>query len=189
MLSHDLFESIFARAALVSDIEFLDDYPTQYDTYAKRQHRWTRGDWQIAELARSHGPRRAAAGKKRNDISTISRWKILDNLRRSLLAPAIVLLLVAGWTILPGSGIWISLFVLLTLAFPVYAHLTSGLLIYPRGVPWTSHFWSVWGDFRTGTAQLVVEIVFIAHQSWLMVDAIVRTLYRKLVSRRTCSSG
>jgi cyclic beta-1,2-glucan synthetase len=158
LLSHDLFESIFARAALVSDIEFLDDYPTQYDTYAKRQHRWTRGDWQIAGwlgLTVSDGSGR----KKRNDISTISRWKILDNLRRSLLAPAIVLLLVAGWTIFPGSGIWISLFVLLTLAFPVYAHLTSGLLIHPRGVPWTSHFWSVWGDFRTGTAQLVLEIV------------------------------
>jgi len=183
LLSHDLFESLFVRAALVSDIEFLDDYPAQYDTYAKRQHRWTRGDWQIAEWL-GHTVRDASGRKKRNDISTISRWKIFDNLRRSLLAPAIVLLLAAGWTILPGSGIWISLFVLLTLAFPVYAHLTSGLLIHPRGVPWTSHFWSVWGDFRTGTAQLVIEIVFIAHQSWLMVDAIVRTLYRKLVSRR-----
>ncbi len=183
LLSHDLFESIFARAALVSDIEFLDDYPAQYDTYARRQHRWTRGDWQIAEWI---GPtvRDESGKKKRNDTSTISRWKIFDNLRRSLLAPSIVLLLAAGWTILPGSGLGISLFVLLTLAFPVYAHLTSGLLIHPRGVPWTSHFWSVWGDFRTGTAQLIIEIVFIAHQAWLMVDAIVRTLYRRLVSGR-----
>ena len=117
---------------------------------------------------------RDRSGKKsRNHTATISRWKILDNLRRSLLAPAIVLLLTAGWTILPGSGIFVSLFVLLTLAFPVYAHLTGGLLIHPRGVPWTSHFWSVWGDFRTRTAQLCLEIVFIAHQSWLMADAIV----------------
>ena len=183
LLSHDLFESIFARAALVSDIEFLDDYPAHYDTYAKRQHRWTRGDWQIAGwLARM--VRDASGKRRRNDVSLISRWKILDNLRRSLLAPAIIILLTAAWTILPGNGIWISLFVLITLAFPVYAHLTGGLLIHPRGVPWTSHFWSVWGDFRMRTAQFFLEIVFIAHQAWLMTDAIVRTVYRKLFSRR-----
>lgn len=183
LLSHDLFESVFARAALVSDVEFLDDYPTQYDTYAKRQHRWTRGDWQIVGwLGRSISD---SEGKKRkNDISIIARWKIFDNLRRSLLAPAIVLLLIASWTILPRHGLWINLFVLLTLAFPVYAHLTSGLLIHPRGIPWTSHFWSVWGDFRKETAQLGLLVTFLAHQAWLMTDAIVRTLYRTRVSRR-----
>jgi cyclic beta-1,2-glucan synthetase len=183
LLSHDLFESIFTRTALVSDLEFLDDYPAHYDTYAMRQHRWTRGDWQIAGWLRRtvrdvHGRRRP------NRISAISRWKILDNLRRSLLAPAIVLMLVAGWTILPGSALWWTLFALVTLAFPVYAHLTTGLLIHPRGVPWTSHFWSVWGDMRTNTAQLALEVVFLAHQACLMVDAITRTVYRKLITGR-----
>jgi len=183
LLSHDLFESIFARAALVSDIEFLDDYPAHYDTYAMRQHRWTRGDWQIAGWLR-RSVRDAPGNKHPNRISAISRWKILDNLRRSLLAPAIVLLLLAGWTILPGGSIWWTLFALFTLAFPVYAHVTTGLLIHPRGVPWTSHFWSVWGDMRTNTAQLALEVVFLAHQAWLMADAIVRTVYRKLISGR-----
>jgi cyclic beta-1,2-glucan synthetase len=183
LLSHDLFESIFARAALVSDVEFLDDYPAHYDTYAMRQHRWTRGDWQIAGwLGRS--VRDAGGNKQPNRISAISRWKILDNLRRSLLAPAIVLLLVAGWTILPGGPLWWTLSALITLAFPVYAHVTTGLLIHPRGVPWTSHFWSVWGDMRTNTAQLALEVVFLAHQAWLMIDAIGRTVYRKLISGR-----
>ncbi len=183
LLSHDLFESIFARAALVSDIEFLDDYPTYYDTFAKRQHRWTRGDWQIAGWI--GGAVRDAQGKTRtNRLPAISRWKILDNLRRSLLAPAIVLLAMAGWTILPGSALWWTLFVLLVLAFPVYAHATSSLLIHPRGVPWTSHFWSVWGDMRTNTAQLALEIIFLAHQAYLMVDAITRTAYRKLISKK-----
>jgi cyclic beta-1,2-glucan synthetase len=183
LLSHDLFESIFARAALVSDVEFLDDYPAHYDTYAMRQHRWTRGDWQIVGWLRRTV--RDAQGKKHpNRISGISRWKILDNLRRSLLAPAIVVLLVAGWTILPGGPLWWTLFALFTLAFPVYAHVTTGLLIHPRGVPWTSHFWSVWGDMRTNTAQLALEVVFLAHQAWLMADAIGRTVYRKLISGR-----
>ncbi|HEY3102509.1 MAG TPA: glucoamylase family protein [Pyrinomonadaceae bacterium] len=183
LLSHDLFESIFARAALVTDIELFDDYPAYYDSFARRQHRWTRGDWQIAGWLR-RTVRNAHGEKVRNRISVIARWQILDNLRRSLLAPSMVLLLLAGWTILPGHAWWWGLFALLTLAFPVYAHVTTGLLIHPRGVPWTSHFWSVWGDVRTNTAQIAVEIVFLAHQAVLMSGAIARTIYRKTVSGR-----
>src|SRR5205807_1580834 len=134
LLSHDLFESIFARAALVSDIELLDDYPAHYDTYAMRQHRWTRGDWQIAGWLRRYVVD-GKGNKQRNRISAISRWQILDNLRRSLLAPAMILLLMVAWTILPGNPIWWTLFAVITLAFPVYAHVTTGLLIHPRGVP------------------------------------------------------
>src|SRR3989441_715620 len=129
LLSHDLFESIFARAALVSDIELLDDYPAHYDTYAMRQHRWTRGDWQIAGWLRRYAVD-GKGTKQRNRISAISRWQILDNLRRSLLAPAIIALLIAAWTILPGNPIWWTLFAVITLAFPVYAHVTTGLLIH-----------------------------------------------------------
>jgi cyclic beta-1,2-glucan glucanotransferase len=183
LLSHDLFESVYARAALVTDIEFLDDYPTYYDSFARRQHRWTRGDWQIAGWLR-RTVRDAHGQRHRHRIPAISRWQILDNLRRSLLAPSIVLLLLAGWTVLPGSAWWWGLFVLLTLAFPVYAHVTTGLLIHPRGVPWTSHFWSIWGDARTNTAQIALEIVFLAHQAVLMSDAIGRTIYRKLISQK-----
>lgn len=183
LLSHDLFESLYARASLVTDIELLDDYPAHYDTFAQRQHRWTRGDWQIARWI---GPRvpDAHAGRVPNKLPLISRWKIFDNLRRSLVAPSIVLWLAFAWTILPGSGALWSLFIFITLAFPVYAHVTTSLLLHPRGIPWTSHFWSVWGDVRTNTAQVALSITFIAHQSYLMADAITRTLYRKLISHR-----
>ena len=183
LLSHDLFESLYARAALVTDIELLDDYPTYYDTYAKRQHRWTRGDWQIARWLFPTVP--DAQGRKvRNSLPAIARWKIFDNLRRSLVAPAILLWLLAAWTVLPGSALVWTLLALLVLAFPVYAHVTTSLLIHPRGIPWTSHFWSVWGDVRTNTAQVALTITFLAHQSYLMVDAISRTAYRKLVSHK-----
>src|SRR5438270_2118913 len=164
LLSHDLFESIFARAALGSDIEFLDAYPAYYSSYAMRQHRWTRGDWQIAAWLKRQVPD-AQGNKHPNRISAISRWKIFDNLRRSLLAPAIVLLLIAGWTILPGGPLWWTLFAVITLAFPVYAHVTTGLLIHPRGVPWTSHFWTVWGDIETNSAQFALVVGFLAHQA------------------------
>ena len=182
LLSHDLFESLYARAALVTDIELLDDYPAHYDTYAKRQHRWTRGDWQIARWLMPKVP--DATGRKvRNHLPAIARWKIFDNLRRSLVAPTIVLWLVAAWTILPGSPVVWTILALLVLAFPVYAHVTTSLLMHPRGIPWTSHFWSVWGDVVTNTAQVALSITFLAHQSYLMVDAIVRTAYRKLISK------
>lgn len=183
LLSHDLFEGLYARCALVTDIELLDDYPAHYDTHAKRQHRWTRGDWQIAGWL---FPRvRDAFGKKvRNKLPLISRWKILDNLRRSLVAPTLVLLFVSGWTFLPGKPLWWTLFVIATLAFPIYAHITTSLMQHPRSISWTSHFWHVWGDVRTNTAQIVLTLTMLAHQAYLMCDAIGRTLYRKLVSHR-----
>jgi cyclic beta-1,2-glucan synthetase len=183
LLSHDLFESLYARAALTSDIELLDDYPARYDTFAQRQHRWTRGDWQIARWLFPRVPD-AQGHKVRNRLPLIARWKIFDNLRRSLSAPAMLLWLAFAWTLLPGSPALWTLFVLLVLAFPVYAHVTTSLLLHPRRIPWTSHFWNVWGDARTNTAQVALSIIFLAHQAYLMVDAITRTLWRKLISRR-----
>ncbi len=183
LLSHDLFESLFARAALVTDIELLDDYPASYVAYAKRQHRWTRGDWQIARWLLPT-VRDAQGQKTRNPLPLISRWKILDNLRRSLVAPSLFLWLLASWTIFPGSSLLWTLFAVITIAFPVYLHVTTSLLIHPRGIPWTSHFWSVWGDVRTNSAQVALSIVVLPHQAYVMADAIVRTIYRKLISHK-----
>jgi cyclic beta-1,2-glucan synthetase len=183
LLSHDLFESLFARAALTTDIELLDDYPASYEAYAKRSHRWTRGDWQIIRWLFPTVP--DGEGRKvRNVLPLFARWKILDNLRRSLVAPSLFLWLVASCVFFPGSSLIWCLFVFFTIAFPVYLHVTTGLLIHPRGIPWTSHFWSVWGDFRTNTAQIALSFVFLPHQTWLMCDAIIRSLYRQLVSRK-----
>ncbi len=181
LLSHDLFEGLYARAALVTDIELLDDHPAHYDTYAKRQHRWTRGDWQIARwlLPRVPNAERQSAP---NMLPLISRWKIFDNLRRSLVAPSLLLWLVGAWTFLPGSALWWTLFALLTVSFPVYAHVTTSLFSHPRGVTWTSYFWRVWGDFGINTKQVALTLVFLPHQAWLMGDAIARVAYRKLIS-------
>lgn len=183
LLSHDLFESLFARTALITDIELLDEYPAFYDTYAKRQHRWTRGDWQILRWLFPTVPD-ANRNKVSNPLPIKARWKILDNLRRSLVAPALFLWLLAAWTIFPGSPSLWSLFVVLTIAFPVYLHVTTSLLLHPRGIPWTSHFWSVWGDLGTNTAQVALSLVLLPHQAYLMSDAIARTVYRKLFSRK-----
>ncbi|MEK6303548.1 MAG: glucoamylase family protein [Acidobacteriota bacterium] len=183
LLSHDLFESLYARAALVTDIELLDEYPSHYDSYAKRQHRWTRGDWQIARWL---FPRVRDAHNRPvpNTLPLISRWKILDNLRRSLVAPTMLLWLAAAWTVLPGSPLLWTLAVLAVVAFPVYAHVTNALMVHPRGIPWTSHFWSIWGDARTNAAQVALSLALIPHQAYLQVHAIAITFYRKLISKK-----
>ena len=183
LLSHDLFESLFARAALTTDIELLDDYPASYQAYAKRSHRWARGDWQIARwlFPTVHN---GEGNNVRNVLPLIARWKILDNLRRSLVAPSLFLWLVASCALFPGSTWLWSLFAFLVVAFPVYLHVSTGLLMHPRGIAWTSHFWSIWGDFRTNAAQIALSFVFLPHQAWLMSDAIIRASYRKLISRK-----
>ncbi|MFN0086449.1 MAG: GH36-type glycosyl hydrolase domain-containing protein [Blastocatellia bacterium] len=181
LLSHDLFEGLYARAALVTDLELLDDHPAHYDTYAKRGHRWTRGDWQIARWLLPCVPSKDGASV-RSKLPLISRWKIFDNLRRSLVAPSLLLWLIAAWTILPGASWWWTLFAIVVVGFPVYAHVTTSLFSHPRGVPWTSYFWHVWSDFSTNTKQVALTLAFLPHQAWLMLDAIARVAYRKLVS-------
>ncbi len=183
LLSHDLFEGLFARAALTTDMELLDDYPASYEAYAKRAHRWARGDWQIARWLFRRVPD-GSGNMVRNVLPLIAQWKILDNLRRSLVAPALFLWLVASCVLFPGSALLWCLFVFLTIAFPVYLHVSTGLLMHPKGIPWTSHFWSLWGDFRTNTLQIALSFVLLPHQAYLMCDAIVRTLYRQLFTRK-----
>nr|MBA3632685.1 hypothetical protein [Acidobacteriota bacterium] len=183
ILSHDLFEGLYARCGLVTNIELLDDFPTYYDSFANRAHRWVRGDWQIARWILPWV--KDGNGKiTRNRLPLISRWKILDNLRRSLVAPTIFLWLLAVWTIVPGSPFLWTLFIIFELAFPVYTHLTTNLLTHPKGISWTSHFLSVWDGVRINTTQVLFSFVCIAHQAYLKTDAIVRTIYRKFVSRK-----
>ena len=96
LLSHDLFEGIFARAGLTSDVEVVEDFPARYDVAALRHHRWARGDWQLLPWIFGRGPQRADR-RPRGGVPAIGRWKMLDNLRRSLSPPSVVVALIAGW--------------------------------------------------------------------------------------------
>ncbi|MCM2310227.1 MAG: protein ndvB [Steroidobacteraceae bacterium] len=182
LLSHDLFEGIFARAGLASDIEFVDEYPARYDVAAARAHRWARGDWQLLPWVLGRGA--SGVERYRGAIPLLGRWKMVDNLRRTLLAPASVLTLVAGWTLPPRSAAIWTAFVLAMLAIPTLLPVLAWLVPRRSGISWRSHFQVLLADLRLALAQTGVFLALLAHQAWSMSDAIARTLFRLLVSRR-----
>jgi cyclic beta-1,2-glucan synthetase len=174
-LSHDLFESVFARCALVNDIEFFDEFPSHTEVAASRQHRWTRGDWQL--LPWIFGPR----GK---GMPMIGRWKMLDNLRRSLSAPGAILALVASWAIPDAPQAILIGFVLTALAFPAILAITSGLTSSRRGISLVTHLRVVGENVLWAIGHSLVTLTFLAQHAWQMMDAIVRTLVRLFITRR-----
>jgi cyclic beta-1,2-glucan synthetase len=182
MLSHDLFEGLFARCALVSDVEVVDDFPSSVLAHARRQHRWVRGDWQILSWLLPVVPTRH--GLERSRLPLISRWKILDNLRRSLVAPALVALLVSAWTWLPGPPLGWTLAALAVLGFPLLpplVHLAGGPRPQqPLGV--FAH--DVWAELEMAGAQVLLQVTLLASHAWEMAHAILLTLVRMVITQR-----
>jgi cyclic beta-1,2-glucan synthetase len=175
VLSHDLLEGSFARCALVTDVELVEDFPTRYEVEVSRQHRWARGDWQL--LPYILDPMRG--------VTALGRWKMIDNLRRSLTPIAWFFSSVLGWYFMDplGALVWqiiliFSLFVAPTLS------LITGILPRSTDIVQRAHFYSVWSDIRSANAQVALRIVFIADSAFMMTDAIVRSVYRLFVSRK-----
>ncbi|HLJ83525.1 MAG TPA: glucoamylase family protein [Candidatus Eremiobacteraceae bacterium] len=179
LLSHDLLEGIFARAGLLSDIEVVEDSPTRYDVAMARQHRWARGDWQLLPWIFGSS---VEFGK--GVITPLGRWKMLDNLRRTLSAPAAFVALVAGFTLpLAAAVFWVG-FVVATFVIPPFLAPIAG--IFPRvpGISLRKHWNAVGADFAQASLQIGLTLTLLAHQAWLMGDAITRTLTRLYLTRR-----
>ena len=180
MLSHDLFEGTFARAALASDIELIEEFPTHFEASAARQHRWARGDWQLLPWLIGAG----GNGRARHTIPLIGRWKMLDNLRRTLAAPAAFTTLVVAWTLRPDLGRLWTAFILATMAIPSLMSFLMGLAPRRVGISKTSHVSGVASDLAIGSAQFALNVTFLAHHAAMMADAIGRTLVRMFVTHR-----
>ena len=181
LLSHDLFEGLFARAGLVTDIELFEDFPSHYDVAARRQHRWARGDWQLLPwLIRGT----AGDGGARARIPPIGRWKMLDNLRRTLSAPAAFTTLVLGWT-LPSDApfVWTRL-VLLCLALPALVPVSIEIIPQRPGFSKRAYLRGIARSLAMACVQFALTLTLLAHQAWLMADAVGRTLLRLTVTRR-----
>ncbi len=181
LLSHDLLEGAYARAGLVSDIEVIEDYPSHYSAYNRRKHRWLRGDWQIAGWLLPYVPGESVA-RLSNPISLISWWKIFDNLRRSLVEPATFFLLVIGW-FMPSSQPWQwTLATVCILFLPTWVQLGVNLLRALLGLRLTVAQ-DAFSGFYTATVSLCFTFIFLAHQTMLALDAVVRALVRRFVTQ------
>ncbi|MEO8797269.1 MAG: glucoamylase family protein, partial [Polyangiaceae bacterium] len=162
--SHDLFEGIHGRAALATDIVVFEQYPQSYLSFLRRMHRWLRGDWQLLPWLLPRVPS-ADGGSLPNRLSAVDRWKIVDNLRRSLLAPCILALFFAGWALLP----------------PV----ASALILAPLVVPLTLSVRAIFaGDRRRTLGRWLLGVVFMPVEAAVAIDAIVRALFRMTVTRK-----
>jgi cellobiose phosphorylase len=182
MLSHDLFEGIYARAALATDIELIDDQPSSYAVVAGRQHRWIRGDWQLLAWLRTHVPV-SGEGTRRNDLSVVARWKLFDNLRRSLVPPSTIALLLVGWLSTPTVALAATTMVGGVLVTPLFGWLAMGLTRSRRdGSP--SRLSTLGGQVKTNVLQAALRLVFTLDQAMITLDAIGRTLHRLFVSRQ-----
>ena len=180
LLSHDLIEGAYARAGLVSDIAVIEDYPSHYSSYNRRKHRWLRGDWQIVQWLTDRVPDESGA-QVRNPISLVSRWKILDNLRRSLVEPATFVLFLFGWFVM-GHHVWWTLATVCIMFVPEWVELLIGLT---RAVI-TRQLGVARDAFANAIQANLTELLtltLLAHQMLLSIDAVVRALVRRLVTR------
>ncbi len=180
LLSHDLIEGAYARASLATDIELVEDYPSQTSAYMRRKHRWVRGDWQIAQWMFSRVPEESGR-RVANPISGISRWKILDNLRRSLVEPSIFALFIAGWLRLPGGPLYWTIATLLLLFFPAIAQLAFALARAFIGERHGQVGEAISG-FQRAVLVIMVRLVFLPHETLLAFDAIIRSLVRRFIT-------
>ena len=171
LLSHDLLEGIFARAGLASDVEVIEDFPSRYDVCAKRQHRWTRGDWQLLAWIFGHG-----TGSR--TVPIVGRWKMLDNLRRSLLSPILLPALGASWLPPMPSGAWGARLLLAVVAIPAFLPSLLSLLPHRAGFRLRYRFWMLVADLQLAATQTFLTLAFLPDQAFRMGDAILRTLAR-----------
>jgi Cellobiose phosphorylase len=168
VLSHDLLEGSYIRAALVTDIELIDGYPAYYNSSSKRLHRWVRGDWQLLPWL-----------FKKTPLNMLSNWKIFDNLRRSLLSPSIMFLTIVSLCIFFNPDKWLVVS-FIALLCPILFDVSEAVVSPIKGI-------SLSGKINSGKnviEQFFLIFSFLPYQSYLMLDAIITTLYRLLISKK-----
>nr|MCU0789986.1 protein ndvB [Nitratireductor sp.] len=175
VLSHDLLEGSYARCALVTDVEFVEDFPVRYRVEVSRQHRWARGDWQLLPFIL--GPRSAVTG--------IGRLKMIDNLRRSLAPMGWVASSILAWSALPPleAMIWQCVLVVSLAVSPLLGFLRQ--IIPSRiGVTLGGHLRTLGTSLLGTLSEIALRITFMAHMAYVMTDAVVRSFWRLFVSRK-----
>ncbi|CAN5167090.1 hypothetical protein BH11PSE11_BH11PSE11_18230 [soil metagenome] len=196
ILSHDLLEGCYTRSGLISDAQLYEEYPSKYSADVARRHRWIRGDWQLLPWLFSTVPTAPAAkdserepskhresGRMKNPLTALSRWKLFDNLRRSLVSTALVVLLVLSWTLLPNLAFWTGS-VLGILFLPSVLAVLQNLFDKSHDMLWRQHLVAALRSGRQHFYGVMVNLAFLPYEASYSLDAIARTLWRMLVSRK-----
>ncbi len=182
ILSHDLLEGCYARAGLLSDVLLYEEYPSLYSADVSRRHRWIRGDWQIARWLLPGVPD-LEGNHRKNPLSGVSRWKIFDNLRRSLVSAALTLLLLLGWTVLSPPWLW-TLAVIGTILIPPGMASFLDLFKKPGDVRLGQHLAATVRSAGEHSAQAAFTLTCLPYEAFFSLDAIVRTVWRMWVTHK-----
>ena len=182
ILSHDLIEGCYARSGLLSDVQVFEEYPARYSADVKRRHRWIRGDWQLLPWVLPWAPT-AAGHYARNRLAALARWKLFDNLRRSLEPGALLCMLLWGWLASGRPALWTLAALLLILTHAVLGTLLE-MLRKPVDVPLAQHLWAAVRGCALHFARAGLHLAWLPFEAYYSLDAIVRTLWRMLVSKR-----
>jgi cyclic beta-1,2-glucan glucanotransferase len=182
ILSHDLLEGCYTRCGLLSDVQLYEEYPLRYNTDVKRRHRWIRGDWQIAAWLMPLVP---GANKRleKNHLSALSRWKIFDNLRRSLVPSALLLLLLYGWIIFHAAWFW-TLSVIAMVLLPHLVATAGNVIRKPKDILLKQHFKDSIQAATNNFIETLFTIVCLPYEAYYTLDAIIKTNWRMFISHK-----
>jgi cellobiose phosphorylase len=182
ILSHDLIEGCHARAGLLSDVQLYEDYPSRYSEDVRRRHRWIRGDWQLLRWLLPGVPGPDTRFQK-NSLSLLSRWKILDNLRRSISPLALMLLFILGWTVMPVPWFW-TLSAIGIIVIPSLITSLLDLFQKPDDVLPGQHILASLRGSRRNLGQTAFMLLCLPYEAFFSIDAVLRTLWRMLVANK-----
>lgn len=182
VLSHDLLEGCYARSGLLSDVQLYESHPARYSADVSRRHRWIRGDWQLLGwlIGRPPRPPGTTGGPM---LPWLARCKILDNLRRSLVSPSLVLLMALGWTLLPHPWLWTGASLLVVFLPALFAS-ALGAVRKGEDVMLAQHLAGWAPSMLRQFSRAAFAFSVMAHEALYNLDAICRTLYRLTISRR-----
>ncbi|KHE93933.1 MAG: hypothetical protein SCABRO_00298, partial [Candidatus Scalindua brodae] len=189
ILSHDLLESAYARSALVTDVDLIEEHPVSYAIEASRRHRWIRGDWQIAgwllpRVPGPLGPNGSKAKRQLNPLTALSMWKILDNLRRSLVPPSLIVLLTGGWLFAPVSALFWTLLVAGVVFLPTLLGAAIELMRKPEERDWLVHLILTSKSTSRPIMLSLLTLILLPYDTLICLNAILRSGVRMLFTRR-----
>ncbi len=182
ILSHDLLEGCYLRSGLVSDVLLFEHYPGSYQADMTRNARWIRGDWQIFSwIFPFHSTKGEPWGS--SPVSGLSRWKIGDNIRRSLIPLALTAFMLLAWLVSRDTLVW-TIIVSSIILFPLLLSSLWDVFRKPKHVRLVNHLVNAAGNFKLAGIKTVFMLICLPYEAYLNLKAVLLTLWRMLVSRK-----